>query len=102
MEMENRKRLAIIGSGRMAWIVSENAHEMGLETHCFSNVEPDYIHEEVDVFHNISIFEKDSIVKICKSEHITGVIATTELTVAIAAYVAEKLATQVFHIKMLC
>lgn len=93
MEMEKRKRLAIIGSGRMAWIVSKNAHEMGLETHCFSNVEPDYIHEEVDVFHNISIFEKDSIVKICKSEHITGVIATTELTVAIAAYVAEKLAT---------
>lgn len=86
-------KLAIIGSGRMAWIMSKNAHEMGIETHCFSNVEPDYIHDEVDVFHNISIFEKDSIVEICKNEHITGVIATTELTVAIAAYVAEKTGT---------
>ena len=86
-------KLAIIGSGRMAWIVSKNAHEMGVETHCFSNVEPDYIHDEVDTFHNISIFEKDSIVEICKSEQIAGVIATTELTVAIAAYVAEKLGT---------
>ena len=84
-------KLAIIGSGRMAWIVSRNAHEMGIETHCFSNVEADYIHEYVDVFHNISIFEKDSIVEICKKENILGVIATTELTVAIAAYVAEAL-----------
>ena len=91
--MENRKRLAIIGSGRMAWIVSKNAHEMGIETHCFSNVEPDYIHDEVDVFHNISIFEYKTIVEICKREHIAGVIATTELTVAIAAYVSEKLGT---------
>lgn len=86
-------KLAIIGSGRMAWIVSRNAHEMGIETHCFSNIETDYILEEVDVFHNISIFEKDSIVEICRRESVSGVIATTELTVAIAAYVAEKLGT---------
>lgn len=86
-------KLAIIGSGRMAWIVSKNAHEMGIETHCFSNVEPEYIHEEVDVFHNISIFDKDSIVEICRRESVSGVIATTELTVAIAAYIAEKLGT---------
>ena len=88
-----KNKIAIIGSGRMAWIMSRNAHEMGLLTHCFSNVEPDYIHDEVDVFHNISIFEKDKIVEICKSETIRGVIATTELTVAIAAYVAEKIGT---------
>lgn len=86
-------KLAIIGSGRMAWIVSRNAHEMGIETHCFSNIEPDYIHNEVDHFHNISIFEKDTIVEICKNESISGVIATTELTVAIAAYIADKLGT---------
>ena len=86
-------KIAIIGSGRMAWIMSRNAHEMGLVTHCFSNVEPDFIHDEVDVFHNISIFEKDKIVEICKSETIAGVIATTELTVSVAAYVAEKIGT---------
>ena len=88
-----KNKIAIIGSGRMAWIMSRNAHKMGLITHCFSNVEPDYIHNEVDVFHNISIFEKDKIVEICKSELIAGVIATTELTVAVAAYVAEKIGT---------
>ena len=66
---------------------------MGLETHCFSNVEPKFIHDEVDVFHNISIFDKDTIVNICKQESISGVIATTELTIAIASYIAEKLGT---------
>ena len=54
------KKLAVIGSGRMAWIIGNHAHNMGLETHCFSNVEPDFIHEAFDVFHNISIFEKAS------------------------------------------
>lgn len=87
------KKLAIIGSGRMAWVISRNAHEMGIETHCFSNVEPDFIHKEVDKFHNITIFDKDNIAEICKKQNIDGVIATTELTIAIAAYVADKLGT---------
>ena len=87
------KKLAVIGSGRMAWIIGNHAHNMGLETHCFSNVEPDFIHEAFDVFHNISIFEKDKIVDICKKENIQGVLATTELTVEIAAYVAKELGT---------
>lgn len=82
------KKLAIIGSGRMAWIIGNHARNLGVETHCFSNVEPLYIHDAIDVFHNISIFERDEIVNICKSEKINGVIATTELTVEIASYVA--------------
>lgn len=90
---ELMKKLAVIGSGRMAWIIGNHAHNMGLETHCFSNVEPDFIHEAFDVFHDISIFEKDKIVDICKSEGIQGVLATTELTVEIAAYVAKELGT---------
>lgn len=86
-------KLAIIGSGRMAWIVGRNAQEMNIETHCFSNVESDYIHETINVFHNISIFKKDEIVSICRDSGINGVIATTELTIAIAAYIARELNT---------
>ena len=93
MNMNKNKRLAIIGSGRMAWIISRNAHEMGIETHCFSNVEPDFIKDEVDYFYNISIFDKERIASICKEKGINGVIATTELTIAIAAYVALELGT---------
>ena len=84
-------KLAIIGSGRMAWIVGGNAREMGVETYCFSNVITPYIKENVDHFIDISIFEKEKIVDICKENGVNGVIATTELTVAIAAYIAEKL-----------
>lgn len=75
----------------MAWIISRNAHEMGIETYCFSNIEPDFIHNEVDYFYNISIFEKDEITQICKDEGIDGVIATTELTIFVAAYIASQL-----------
>lgn len=82
-------RLAIIGSGRMAWIIGKNAHEMDIKTYCFSNVDSSFIHESIDVFNNISIFEKDKIVEQCKEYGINGVIATTELTVPVAAYVAE-------------
>lgn len=85
------KKIAVIGSGRMAWIIGNHARNMGLETHCFSNVEPDYIHEAFDFFHNISIFEKEKIVDICKKEVIQGVLATTELTIEIAAFVAQEL-----------
>jgi len=87
------KKLAIIGSGRMAWIIGNHARNLSVETHCFSNVEPAFIHEAVDVFHNISIFEKDEIANICKKEGICGVIATTELTVAIASYIAKAIAS---------
>ena len=87
------KKLAVIGSGRMAWIIGNQARKLGIITHCFSNVEPTFIHEAFDVFHNISIFEKDKIVDICKEEKIQGVLATTELTVEIAAFVAKELNT---------
>lgn len=86
-----KNKLAIIGSGRMAWIISRNAHEMGIETYCFSNVRPDFIQDEVDVFYDISIFEKDKITEICKGIGINGVIATTELTISVAAYIAAQL-----------
>jgi carbamoyl-phosphate synthase large subunit len=75
----------------MAWIIGGNAREMQYETLCFSNVETPFIRENIDRFFNISIFEKDRISDICAEEKIDGVIATTELTIPIAAYVAEKL-----------
>ena len=89
--MNEKKKLAIIGSGRMAWIIGQHAHNLGIETHCFSNVTTSYIKEAIDVFYNISIFDKDDIVNICKSAGIRGVIATTELTIEVASYVAKEL-----------
>ena len=52
-----KKKLAIIGSGRMAWIFGKNAKEMGVETHCFSFDEHAIAKDTVDFFHVISIKE---------------------------------------------
>ena len=84
-------KLAIIGSSRIAWEISKYAHEMDVETYCFSNVVEPFINEYVDHFVDISIFEMDRIVSICKENQVNGVIASTELTVSVAAYIAEKI-----------
>lgn len=85
------KKLAVIGSGRMAWIICRNAHEMDIETFCFSNVKSDFILSETDNFYDISIFDKEKIAEICRKNGIDGVIATTEKTISIASYLAQEL-----------
>lgn len=85
------KKLAIIGAGRAAVDYAENAKRIGVETYCFAWKQGALAEKVVDHFFDISIFEKERIVEICKENGISGVVATTELTVEVAAYIAEKL-----------
>lgn len=85
------KKLAIIGGGVMASYFGEACHRLGYEGHYFSMLDGKVDDGKVDVFHEINIFEKDQIVTICNEIGIDGVVATTELSVPIAAYVAERL-----------
>ena len=85
------KKIAIIGAGYMAKIIAEEARKKKVKSICFSNDLDSVAKESVDLFCPISIFEKDKIIDVCKSENVNGVIATTELTIEIANYVAEKL-----------
>jgi len=85
------KRLAIIGGGVMASYFGEACHRLGYEGHYFSMKDGKVDDSKVDVFHEINIFEKERITEICREIGIDGVVATTELTVSIAAYVAEQL-----------
>ncbi len=85
------KKLAIIGAGRMACIFAQHAKKMGIETHCFAWKEGALAIEYVDFFYPISIFEKEKILYECRKIGIGGVVATTELTIAIAAFIAENL-----------
>lgn len=85
------KKLAIIGGGVMASYFGEACHRLGYEGHYFSMVDGKVDESKVDVFHEINIFEKDRITEICKEIGVSGVVATTELSVPIAAYVAEQL-----------
>ncbi len=85
------KKLAIIGGGVMASYFGDACHRLGYEGHYFSMIDGKVDDEKVDVFHEINIFEKEQIVSICKEIEVDGVVATTELSVPIAAFVAEQL-----------
>ena len=85
------KKIAIIGGGRMAGIFAKNAREINVETHCFSPKDGIIDKELFDYIYDVNILEVDKVLSICKELKIDGVVATTELTIAPAAYVAEKM-----------
>ena len=85
------KKIAIIGGGIMASYFGEACHRLGYEGHYFSQIDGKVDDSKVDFFHEINIFDKDGIVAICKEIGVDGVVATTELSVPITAYVANKL-----------
>ena len=84
-------KLAIIGTGYMARIIGERAKELGIETHCFSIDEHSVAGEVCDFFHNVNILDVDVLTEQCRIIGINGVVATTELTIYPAAFVANKL-----------
>lgn len=82
------KKIAIIGAGEMTTIIACRAQELGIETHCFAWEKGATAKDDVDFFYPISIMEKDRILEKCKQIGIDGVIATTELTIPVAAYIS--------------
>lgn len=84
-------KIAIIGAGPMAKIFAEKAKNEDIETHCFAWEKGAEAKDIVDFFYPISIFEKEKILDICRELKIDGVIATTELTISIAAFIARNL-----------
>lgn len=85
------KKLAIIGAGQAAINYAINAKDMGVETFCFAWEKGALAKEVVDHFYPISVTDKEEILKVCVENGINGVVATTEITIVIAAYIAEKM-----------
>lgn len=85
------KKIAIIGAQHIAIIFAKRMKEIGIESHCFSWDKDEYIKKYVDYFYPISIFEKEKILEKCKEIGIDGVVATTELTIAISSYISQEL-----------
>ena len=85
------KKLAIIGGGVMASYFGEACHRLGYEGHYFSMPDGKVDESKVDFYHEINIYEKERITEICRELEVAGVVATTELSVPITAYVAEQL-----------
>lgn len=85
------KKLAIIGAGRIACDIAEDARKMGVETHCFAWPRGALAKDVVDFWYPVSIFEKESILETCRNVGVDGVVATTELTIAIASYISQSM-----------
>lgn len=84
-------KIAIIGATPMAKIFAEKAKSKGIETHCFAWEKGAIAKNYVDCFYPVSIFEKEQILDICRKIKIDGILATTELTISIASYIAREL-----------
>ncbi len=100
--MKEKNRLAIIGGGYMASIYAINAKELNIETHCFSPIAGIKNPSDFDFIHDIDILKMNEVLDLCKQNKIDGVVATTELTVAVAAYVAEKMGLPGLSFKTAC
>ncbi len=85
------EKLAIIGTGYMARIISQRAKELNIETHCFSIEENSVAAEVADCTHCVDILDVEALTTACKEIGINGVVATTELTIFPASYVAHNL-----------
>lgn len=88
---KTNKVLAIIGGGVTAGDYCDACRRIGYESHYFSMADGRLDDGVADAFHEVNIFDKDRIVEICREIGADGVVPTTELTVSIAAYVADKL-----------
>lgn len=87
-----KKKLAIIGASYLQVPLIEKAKEMGFETHVFAWKTNDVGENIADVFHPISIIEKEKILNECKKIGICGICSiASDIAVVTVNYVAEKL-----------
>ena len=85
-------KIAIIGTSVGQRELYLKAKAAGYETIGFSWDKTPDILQYIDHFYNISIIEKDEIVRICQNESVLGVVSNgSELTAPISSYVAEQL-----------
>lgn len=86
------QKIAIIGAnGQTARNYAIKARELGIETYMFAWNKGADAKEEADYFYDVSIFEEEKIIAVCRDVGISGVIATTEATIAVAGHIANAL-----------
>lgn len=84
-------KLVILGASKPHLPLYLKAKEMGIETYCVAWSEGAYCKDYADHFYDISIVDKDAIVKLCKDEDIDGIVSNAlEPAVPTMAYVSEK------------
>ena len=83
------KKLAIIGASYLQEPLVRKAKEMGLYTICFAWADGATCAEICDKFYDISIVEKEQILKVCQDEKIDGICTiASDVAAPTVAYVA--------------
>lgn len=83
------KKLAIIGASYLQEPLVRKAKEMGLYTICFAWADGATCAEICDKFYDISIVEKEQILKVCQDERIDGICTiASDVAAPTVAYVA--------------
>ena len=93
--MKKMKKIVIIGANDFQRPLIQKAHEMGYETHVFAWREGATGAKDADYFYEISITEKEKILKIC--QQISPQAVTTigsDLANITVQYLAEKLGVE--------
>jgi biotin carboxylase len=86
-----KNKLAILGASYLQLPLVIKAQEMGVETHCFAwDNELAICKDKSDLFYDISVLEKELILKKCISIGINGITTiATDICVPTVSYVAE-------------
>ena len=83
------KKIAIIGASYLQEPLIEKAKDMGIETHVFAWKAGDVGEKRADYFYDISIVEKEKILKRCKEIGIDGICSiASDLAMVTVNYVA--------------
>ena len=86
------KKLLILGGSRYVIPVIQKAHAMGIYVITCDYLPDNVGHRYADEYHNVSIVEKENVLKLARELHVDGISSfATDPGVIIAAYVAEQL-----------
>lgn len=86
------KKLLILGGSRYVIPAIEAAHKLGVYVITCDYLPDNIGHKYSDEYHNVSIIDKEAVLKLAKELKIDGIISfATDPGVVVAAYVAEQL-----------
>ena len=85
-----QKKLLLLGGSRYLIPAIKAAHDLGVYVITCDYLPDNYAHKLSDEYHNVSIIEKEAILKLAQELQIDGIMSyATDPGVATAAYVAE-------------
>lgn len=86
------KKLLLLGGSRYLLPAIKSAHDLGAYVITCDYCPHNYAHQFADEYHNVSIVDKDAVLKLAQKLNIDGIMSyATDPGVTTAAYVAEKL-----------